>query len=520
MKKALLLFWMFSLAFLGFAQVSKQQAMEADAQLVNYYPHPNANGELWNGKKLPKITNGEPSLDDFWIEVDTGGEWFHHPVGRNIDTVYVASMHGVYRSVDTCQTWQCVGLENQSVDFLYLSEDDELYASIASTSPLYKWGGNSWNMLHYSSFSAPWAFIKASDGTLYVGDNRGIRMSVDGGDSWWQSWDNPHEGVSVVNGFVELDNGTLFACLTGASDYHTGVIRSTDHGGTWHPIGLDSNYYITFAKSREGIIYAGCSGYNSDEDVGVFRTVDNGETWEMLNGDYYVYSVALDDNDNVYIAHSDYQGFYRSNDGGYSYENISAGMDYLASELYLLPDGYLLSYEYYGYLIEGKMFRSRESVYTSFELDVMAEPSFGGMAIGSGTYLFGERAHLSASANENYQFVGWTNQNGDTISTEPEYAHMVARGGRITAHFASIDGVEESCENKIAVWPNPAMDVLHIEGCGEKARVFVYNVDGRKMQLTAEAVKGQLDLSTLLSGIYYLRIENNNKTIMKKIVKF
>ena len=140
--------------------------------------------------------------------------------------------------------------------------------------------------IHGTCWDIPRSFIKTSDGTLYVGDNHGIYMSVDGGDTWWTSWDSPHAGVTVVNGFVELDDGTLFACLTDASVYHIGVIRSTDHGGTWHSIGLDSNYFITFAKSREGNIYAGCSGYNSDEHVGVFRTVDNGETWEMLNGDY------------------------------------------------------------------------------------------------------------------------------------------------------------------------------------------------------------------------------------------
>ncbi|MBQ4399531.1 MAG: hypothetical protein II829_08125 [Bacteroidales bacterium] len=72
------------------------------------------------------VTMQAQTEDDFWIEVNTNGEWFHHPVGPSIDTVYAASMHGVYRSVDTCQTWQCVGFENQSVDFLYLSEDDEL----------------------------------------------------------------------------------------------------------------------------------------------------------------------------------------------------------------------------------------------------------------------------------------------------------------------------------------------------------------------------------------------------------
>ncbi len=449
------------------------------------------------------VTMQGQSADDFWIEVNTNGDWFHHPVGRSIDTVYVASMHGVYRSVDTCQTWQCVGFENQSVDFLYLSEDDELYASVASNTPIFKWDGNSWNLLGYSSFSAPRSFIKTSDGTLYVGDNHGIYMSVDGGDTWWTSWDSPHAGVTVVNGFVELDDGTLFACLTDASVYHIGVIRSTDHGGTWHSIGLDSNYFITFAKSREGNIYAGCSGYNSDEHVGVFRTVDNGETWEMLNGDYYVYSVALDDNDNVYIAHADYQGFCRSSDGGYSYESIGSGMDYIASDLYLLPDGYLLSYEYDGYLIEGKMFRSRKSVYTPFELDVDAEPSDGGMANGSGTYLFGERAHLSATAKENYQFVGWTNQDGDTISTDPEYAHMVARGGQITAHFVSIEAVEETENKAFTLWPYPAFQTVFIDGV-EAAEVNVYNALGQVVKTVRNS--NEINVSDLTEGVYLLRI--------------
>lgn len=458
------------------------------------------------------VTTQAQTEDDFWIEVNTNNDWFHHPVGRSIDTIYAASMHGVYRSTDSCHTWQCVGFENQSVDFLCLSENDELYASIASTSPLYKWDGYSWNPMGYASFSAPHAFIKASDGTLFVGDIHGIAMSDDGGDTWWISWDNPNGGVTTVNGFIELDDGTMFASLTHASDYHIGVIRSTDHGGTWHTVGLDSNYFITFSKSREGIIYAGCSGYNSDEDVGVFRTVDNGETWEMLNGDYYVYSVAVDDNDNVYIAHADYQGLCRSSDGGYSYENIGAGMDYIASDLYLLPDGYLLSYECNSYVIEGKMFRSRESIYTPFELDVIAEPSDGGVANGSGTYLFGGRAHLTATANENYQFVGWTNQEGDTISTDQEFAHMIARGGQITAHFASIEGLDETKETVLTIWPNPGNNTLNICTTLQNACVEVYDMNGRIVhsQEISENVTS-INAEGWPSGAYLWKVATNGK---------
>jgi hypothetical protein len=132
-------------------------------------------------------------------------------------------------------------------------------------------------------------------------------MSVDGGDSWWTSWDNPHERVSDVNGFVELDDGTLFACLTNSSDYHIGVIRSIDHGLSWESVGLDENYLISFAKSPDGTVYAGCDGYNNDEDVGVFKTEDNGETWEMLNGDFRVNSIVIDDNDNVTLPISTFK---------------------------------------------------------------------------------------------------------------------------------------------------------------------------------------------------------------------
>ena len=371
-------------------------------------------------------------------------------------------------------------------------------------------------MLHHSSFSAPLSFIKAYDGTLYVGDNRGINMSVDGGDTWLCSWNNPHEGVTVVNSFAELDNGTLFACLTHSSDYHIGVIHSIDHGLSWESVGLDENYLISFAKSPDGTVYAGCDGYNNDEDVGVFKTEDNGETWEMLNGYFRVNSIVIDDNDNVYIAHIDFQGLYRSNDGGYNFDNISSGMDYIQTGLFLLPDGYMLSYEYNGSVFFGKMFVSRESVYTHFELDVIAEPSDGGMAIGSGTYLFGERAHLSATANENYQFVGWTNQDGDTISTDPEYAHMVVRGGQITVHFTQELGVEESGENNIGVWPNPVMDVLRIEGA-TASEVRVYNAIGQLLK-TAQNTN-EVNLRGLPQGMYLLRItDEDGAVVTKKLV--
>ena len=373
--------------------------------------------------------------DDFWMEVNTNNEWFHHPVGRSLDTVYAASEHGVFRSVDSCLTWQCIGLEDKFINVLYLSDDGELYACPASNSPLYRWNGTSWDWMNYSSFSVPRAFIKTSDNALFIGDEQGIHVSVDDGNTWSYSWHNPDEGVTVANGFIELGNGILFACLTNACDYQRGVLRSTDHGNSWEHVGLYDNYWISFAKNSEGVVYAGCAGYNGSEDVGVFRTVDNGDTWEKLNDEYFVYSIAIDDNDRVYIANGGFEGLLRSSDGGYHFDNISSGMESTQSGLSLLPDGYLLSYEYESVYF-GKMYRSRQSVYTTVQLP-------------------------------------------------------------------------ETAESQVKVWPNPATDIVHIDGCNGNETVFVYDIVGRCV-LSTRLNLSQIEISELKKGFYCIQIDGIN----------
>jgi hypothetical protein len=101
------------------------------------------------------------------------------------------------------------------------------------------------------------------------------------------------------------------------------------------------------------------------------------------------------------------------------------------------------------------------------------------MANGSGTYLFGERSHLTATANENYQFVGWTNQDGDTISTDSEYAHMVARGGQITAHFISTEGLDETKGTVLTICPNPGNNTLNICTALRNAYIEIYDLAGK-----------------------------------------
>jgi len=186
----------------------------------------------------------------------------------------------------------------------------------------------------------------------------------------------------------------------------------------------------------------------------------------------------------------------------------------MVNGLHLSNNGYLYAFGRY----DNQIYRSRKSVYEEFEIEVVACPENGGTAIGSGTYHFGEFAHFSASANANYQFVGWTNQDGDTISNEAEYAHMIARGGQITAHFVSIEAVEETEGNGFTLWPNPTSGAVQIEGV-EAEEVWVYNAWGQVVKKVQNS--NDVSLEGLPQGVYLLRItdadgENHVARVMVK----
>ena len=138
------------------------------------------------------------------------------------------------------------------------------------------------------------------------------------------------------------------------------------------------------------------------------------------------------------------------------------------------------------------------------------------MVLGSGIYNFGEFAHLSASANANYQFVGWTNQDGDTISTEQDCVHMIARGGQLTANFVSIEAVDETEETALILWPNPAFQTVYIEGV-EAKEVLVYNALGRMVKSAQNS--NEVSLEGLPQGVYLVRISDKEERIfMEKVM--
>ncbi|MBO5809321.1 MAG: leucine-rich repeat domain-containing protein [Bacteroidales bacterium] len=70
----------------------------------------------------------------------------------------------------------------------------------------------------------------------------------------------------------------------------------------------------------------------------------------------------------------------------------------------------------------------------TYNVTANANPSEGGSISGSGVYTHGETATLSATANEGYQFINWTEE-GTIVSEETEYSFTVTESRELVANF-------------------------------------------------------------------------------------
>ncbi len=82
--------------------------------------------------------------------------------------------------------------------------------------------------------------------------------------------------------------------------------------------------------------------------------------------------------------------------------------------------------------------------------------------------------------------------------------------------LVQITDVEENGMDQVRMYPNPTNGQLNIEGQGEM-RIIVSNLLGQRVFEATVADKAVLDLSSFDSGIYMVRIETANGSVVKKV---
>jgi len=150
------------------------------------------------------------------------------------------------------------------------------------------------------------------------------------------------------------------------------------------------------------------------------------------------------------------------------------------------------------------------------EITLQANPVEGGIVEGAGIYPHGDTVTITAIPNDGYRFVKWK-KNGAIVSTKPTYSFVASIDRTYIAYFEHLDGVEEIQETNVNVYPNPAKNVIYIEGANG-ANIIIYNTLGQTI-CENQSEKDEITtikISDFENGIYFVKVGNS----IKKIVKF
>ena len=119
---------------------------------------------------------------------------------------------------------------------------------------------------------------------------------------------------------------------------------------------------------------------------------------------------------------------------------------------------------------------------------------------------------LTANANEGYRFVIWNDGNTDNPRTV-----ALTSDTAFTAIFALIDesSLLEAETESISFFPNPTNSKVTFNQAIE--RIELMDLAGKTLRTFRN--ESEINIEQLPAGVYYLRLTNNEKTTLRKLIK-
>ena len=155
----------------------------------------------------------------------------------------------------------------------------------------------------------------------------------------------------------------------------------------------------------------------------------------------------------------------------------------------------------------------------TLEITATVEPAEGGTATGGGTYTYGDEVTITVETNEDWAFLNWT-ENGTVVSEEKTYTFIATASRDLVANLIYTVGIGEQTGNNITLYPNPVNDKLTIEAETALGTVDIYNLMGALVYSQKGCTnKVEINTSELQSGIYFIRMTNDNASETRRFVK-
>ncbi|WP_298898952.1 T9SS type A sorting domain-containing protein [uncultured Psychroserpens sp.] len=108
------------------------------------------------------------------------------------------------------------------------------------------------------------------------------------------------------------------------------------------------------------------------------------------------------------------------------------------------------------------------------------------------------------------------NSNIDNTNTQDYFSGIASGQGSFMFETLDVDDIE--LENySIAVYPNPALDILHVSTPFKVQKLILYDILGKQIMSLKDSKS--MIVEHLRSGAYFLKIETETTTITKRIIK-
>ncbi len=431
------------------------------------------------GAKTFKTSDGGQT----WIEV-TGNNAFMDVVWAGGNTWYTSGYNDVYKSTDDGLTWTNVYSQGALLVGAYFKTPD--YGMVAGDNGevLTTWdGGQTWETDIIFDFLLRKPFIWDNDTAYVCGTPEYIFKTTDGGQNWDSDFDGNWQKAFYT--IIFTDNYTGFVCGSG------GIVCRKKPGST---IPLDPPTNLT----------AAVSGSN------VTLTWDAPSTKTLLG--YSVYR------DNVKVNVSPV------NNTTYTDQNVSAGNHvYQVSAVYTQGESPRTGYvEVFIQGVTGKIqgfirdavtnYAISDAVITVSDMDngtMSYNTPFGGhysLLLPPGTY------NLTCSSS------GYASMTVNNLVVLPNINKAYTFYLTPTDGQDLTTGMNDLADREISVYPNPANEVLHIDGLGLQKLVLM-NYHGQVVYQNSNLLNtNSINIGHLSKGIYMLKIETDDGTSVKKVV--
>jgi photosystem II stability/assembly factor-like uncharacterized protein len=311
-----------------------------DARVMTIAIHPFDNQRIYLGT----IENGIYETTDggqYWEHIDSDSLEPNmrviaiHPAAP--DTMFAATVRGVFRSNDAGESWNKVQLAfapNNEVRTLVICPYNPSVILTGSLSYIQKStdGGASWNLIYVNNSIQEIEYDPQNRNRVYyVSESADWRKSIFRSDDLGDSWVNIHNDLDSV-GMVQdmaidpVDPQIIYLAQHVPFDSADRCLsKTTDGGQHWFditPPGLyrKSLYNVTVLPSDNNMVFV-CSWGNA-----VLRSTDGGDTWEPatvgLRGKF-AEIIVVDAISGVIYLGMLFDGIYRSTNNGDSWEKIS-----------------------------------------------------------------------------------------------------------------------------------------------------------------------------------------------------